>query len=110
MRRECEVGELACARAQRLVSRGVERKHGAAKVRYDLPRLEPILKDTYGCMVYQEQVMEIAAVLAGFDDLLQDDIKEAIEFANLCASQVVKKKGVSVISRPKTTADLVKQS
>lgn len=49
-----------------------------------------------------------AALLVRFAET--DDIKEAIEFANLCASQVVKKKGVSVISRPKTTADLVKQS
>src|SRR3990172_858564 len=39
-----------------------------------------ILNVTRGLILYQEQVMEIAAVLAGFDDLLQDDIKEAIKY------------------------------
>ena len=44
-----------------------------------------------------------AALLVRFAET--DDIKEAIEFANLCASQVVKKKGVSIIKRPKPAAD-----
>ncbi|MCF8032700.1 MAG: DNA polymerase III subunit alpha [Desulfarculaceae bacterium] len=44
----------------------VARKHGTKKVKYDLPELEPILKETYGVIVYQEQVMEIARRLAGY--------------------------------------------
>ncbi len=44
----------------------IERKHGRKKVVYDLPQLEPILKDTYGVIVYQEQVMQIARSLAGY--------------------------------------------
>ncbi len=44
----------------------IERKHGRKKVVYDLPLLEPILKDTYGVIVYQEQVMQIARSLAGY--------------------------------------------
>ncbi|MDP6935573.1 MAG: DNA polymerase III subunit alpha, partial [Myxococcota bacterium] len=44
----------------------VERKHGRKKVEYPLPMLEPILKSTYGTVVYQEQVMQIAQVLAGY--------------------------------------------
>jgi DNA polymerase-3 subunit alpha len=44
----------------------IERKHGRKKVVYDLPQLEPILKDTYGVIVYQEQVMQIARTLAGY--------------------------------------------
>jgi DNA polymerase-3 subunit alpha len=44
----------------------IERKHGRRKVTYDLPQLEPILKDTYGVIVYQEQVMQIARTLAGY--------------------------------------------
>jgi DNA polymerase-3 subunit alpha len=44
----------------------IERKHGRRKVVYDLPQLEPILKDTYGVIVYQEQVMQIARTLAGY--------------------------------------------
>jgi len=44
----------------------IKRKHGKTDIIYDLPQLEPILKDTYGVIVYQEQVMKIASVLAGF--------------------------------------------
>lgn len=44
----------------------VERKHGRQKVTYLHPALEPILKDTYGTIVYQEQIMQIAQVLAGY--------------------------------------------
>jgi DNA polymerase-3 subunit alpha len=44
----------------------IERKHGRQKVSYDLPELEPILKDTYGVIVYQEQVMQIARIMGGY--------------------------------------------
>jgi DNA polymerase-3 subunit alpha len=44
----------------------VERKHGRVKVSYPLPILEPILKGTYGTIIYQEQVMQIAQVMAGY--------------------------------------------
>ena len=44
----------------------VQRKHGRAKVEYKHPALEPILHDTYGTIVYQEQIMQIAQVLAGY--------------------------------------------
>jgi DNA polymerase III subunit alpha len=42
------------------------RKHGKKAITYDFPELEPILKDTYGVIVYQEQVMQIAQVLGGY--------------------------------------------
>ena len=44
----------------------VDRKHGRAAVEYPHPALEPILKNTYGVILYQEQVMQIARVLAGY--------------------------------------------
>jgi DNA polymerase-3 subunit alpha len=44
----------------------INRKHGRAKVDYPHPALEPILKPTYGVILYQEQVMQIAQVLAGY--------------------------------------------
>ncbi|QKT04898.1 DNA polymerase III subunit alpha [Ectothiorhodospiraceae bacterium 2226] len=44
----------------------INRKHGRAKVEYPHPELEPILKPTYGIILYQEQVMQIAQVLAGY--------------------------------------------
>ena len=44
----------------------IKRKHGQEKIRYLHPLLESILKDTYGVIVYQEQVMQIAQILAGY--------------------------------------------
>jgi DNA polymerase III subunit alpha len=44
----------------------VNRKHGKTKVEYDHPLLEPILKETFGVFVYQEQVMQATNVLAGY--------------------------------------------
>lgn len=44
----------------------IARKHGKARVDYPHPKLEPILKPTYGVILYQEQVMQIARVLAGY--------------------------------------------
>jgi len=44
----------------------ISRKHGEKEMRYLHPKLEPILKKTYGVAVYQEQVMQIARDLAGF--------------------------------------------
>lgn len=44
----------------------IDRKHGRKKVEYPHPSLEPILKPTYGTILYQEQVMQISQILAGY--------------------------------------------
>jgi len=44
----------------------IDRKHGRARVEYPHPALEAILQPTYGVILYQEQVMQIAQVLAGY--------------------------------------------
>ncbi|MDD4237312.1 MAG: DNA polymerase III subunit alpha [Desulfotomaculaceae bacterium] len=44
----------------------IKNKHGITKTKYLHPKLEPILKDTYGVILYQEQVMRISSDLAGF--------------------------------------------
>ena len=44
----------------------IERKHGRAEVQYPHPLLEPVLAPTYGIVVYQEQVMQTAQILAGY--------------------------------------------
>lgn len=49
-----------------MVKQFVDRKHGRAQVEYKHPALEPLLKDTYGTIVYQEQIMQIAQSLAGY--------------------------------------------
>jgi DNA polymerase-3 subunit alpha len=49
-----------------MVTDFVERKHGRREVQYPHPWLEPVLKETYGVILYQEQVMRIASELAGY--------------------------------------------
>ena len=44
----------------------IKRKHGKIPVEYPHPMLEPVLKETYGVILYQEQVMRIASVMGGF--------------------------------------------
>ncbi len=56
----------------------VGRKHGKIPVKYDLPVLEPILKETYGVIVYQEQVMQIAMAVASFSAGQADLLRRAM--------------------------------
>ena len=55
-----------------------ERKHGRRKVTYPHPDLEPVLESTYGVMVYQEQVMQTAVVMAGFSMGEADTLRKAM--------------------------------
>ena len=61
-----------------MVDEFVERKHGRKKVTYLVPSLEPILKDTYGVIVYQEQVMRIAGDLANYTMAEADGLRKAM--------------------------------
>ncbi len=56
----------------------INRKHGRARVSYLHPKLEPILRATYGVIVYQEQVMQIAQVLAGYSLGAADLLRRAM--------------------------------
>ena len=49
-----------------MIDEFIARKNGKKEIRYLIPQLEPILKDTYGSIVYQEQIMQIAQKLGGF--------------------------------------------
>jgi len=49
-----------------LIPEFIARRHGEVKIEYEHPLLEPICRETYGIMVYQEQVMQATQVLAGF--------------------------------------------
>ncbi len=46
----------------------IARKHGRVEVKYELPQMEPLVKETYGVIAYQEQVMRLASELAGLHD------------------------------------------
>ncbi|MBI4657045.1 MAG: DNA polymerase III subunit alpha [Elusimicrobia bacterium] len=60
----------------------VERKHGRKKIVYEHPLLEPVLKDTYGTIVYQEQVMEIAKSMGGCSPGQADSLRKAMSKKN----------------------------
>ncbi len=61
-----------------MVEQFIKRKHGKEPIRYLHPALEPILKETYGVIVYQEQVMQIAQVLAGYSLGDADNLRRAM--------------------------------
>ena len=56
----------------------IDKKNGSESVDYFHPSLEPVLKTTYGEMIYQEQAMEIARVIAGFNLEDADVLRKAI--------------------------------
>lgn len=61
-----------------MVDSFINRKHGREEVVYPHPSLEPILKETYGVILYQEQVMRIANRLAGFTLNQADNLRKAM--------------------------------
>jgi DNA polymerase-3 subunit alpha len=56
----------------------IDRKRGLKKISYEHPLLEPILKETYGVIVYQEQVLKIASDLAGYSLGKADILRKAM--------------------------------
>ncbi|MBI2039270.1 MAG: DNA polymerase III subunit alpha [Candidatus Niyogibacteria bacterium] len=61
-----------------LIPQYIARKHGTEEIRYLHPRLEPILRKTYGIMIYQEQLMQSAQALAGFTLAEADTLRKAV--------------------------------
>ncbi|SFB24931.1 DNA polymerase-3 subunit alpha [Lentibacillus halodurans] len=56
----------------------IDRKHGKEEIEYPHPDLEPILKKTYGVLIYQEQIMQIAHQIAGFSLGQADILRRAV--------------------------------
>ncbi|MBI2877412.1 MAG: DNA polymerase III subunit alpha [Candidatus Tectomicrobia bacterium] len=56
----------------------IQRKHGKIPIQYEVPELEGVLKDTYGVILYQEQVMQIASLLGGFSLGAADVLRRAM--------------------------------
>jgi hypothetical protein len=87
-----------------------ERKHGRQRVEYADPRLQPILGPTYGIMVYQEQVMQIAQVLGGYTlgsaDLLRRAMgKKKVE--EMAAQRAIFKEGAARNGLSASKADVI---
>jgi len=61
-----------------MIDEYIDRKHGRKQVLYDHPKIERVLKDTYGVIVYQDQVMQVASELAGFSMGKADTLRKAM--------------------------------
>lgn len=68
----------------------IERKKDPTKVVYPHPLLEPVLKETYGIMIYQEQVMQTAQVIGGFSLAQADTLRKAMSKKKLDVMQNLK--------------------
>lgn len=64
------------------ISKYIESKHGKKEVEYPHPKLQPILQATYGIIVYQEQIIQIASQMAGFSFGEADLLRRAISKKN----------------------------
>ena len=60
------------------IGKYIENRHSKKPVSYPTPLLEPILKVTYGCLVYQEQVMQVFRDLAGYSFGRADIVRRAM--------------------------------
>jgi len=85
----------------------IERKWGRRKIEYMLPQMEPVLKETLGVIVYQEQVMQIANVLASYSLGEADLLRRAMGKKN--AEEMAKQRdrfmdGADKLGLPKKTA------
>jgi DNA polymerase-3 subunit alpha len=56
----------------------IDRKHGISEIEYPHPALESILKETYGVLLYQEQIMQIAVTMSGFSLPEADTLRKAV--------------------------------
>ena len=92
------------------ISTFIARKHGEISVEYRVPELRNILDVTYGCIVYQEQVMEICRILAGYSYARADIVRRAMskkktdamqaerdDFVNGCAGRGISRTDAEAI-------------
>jgi len=72
------LGALYRPGAMRFIADYARGKGDPSSIRYADPRLRPITESTYGCCIYQEQLMEIAKQMAGFSPAEADDLRKAV--------------------------------
>jgi len=84
----------------------IKRKHGQEKTEYPHLLLRPILKDTYGIMIYQEQIMQAAQIMGGFSLGAADILRRAM--GKKKADEMAKQKSVFVEGAKKNGVDEAK--
>jgi len=89
-----------------MVDEFIKRKRGMIPIKYEVPLLEDILRETYGVIVYQEQVMKIANVLAGFSLQEADLLRRAM--GKKLPEEMEKKKGLFIQGAKKNGISLKK--
>ncbi len=88
----------------------IRRKHGLEDIKYDVPIMEEILKETYGITVYQEQVMLLSRLMAGFTRGQSDSLRKAMgkkKLAEMAKLNVKFIKGCEKNDIPKDKAEKV---
>jgi len=88
----------------------IKRKHGEEEIRYDVPMMEEILKETYGITVYQEQVMLLSRLMAGFSRGQSDSLRKAMgkkKLAEMAKLKVEYIKGCEKNGIAKDTAEKI---
>ena len=95
-------GAMATSRSTR------EGKRDPSTVRYPDPRLRPITESTYGCVIYQEQLMEIAKQMAGFSPAEADDLRKAIGKKKRDLMATMKEKFLDGLAESKTDRKVAK--
>lgn len=91
----CAIMALYRPGAMKYISLYSQRKKGLKKVEYIHPSLESILKETYGIMIYQEQVMEVVKVIANFSLAEADIFRRAISKKNIKLMDEYKEKFIT---------------
>ncbi len=88
----------------------IKRKHGLEEIQYDVPEMEEILKETYGITVYQEQVMLLSRLMAGFTRGQSDSLRKAMgkkKMAEMAKLKVEYLTGCEKNNIPQKTAEKV---
>ena len=73
----------------------IERRHGRQDITYDHPAFKPALENTYGALVYQEQVMRLSRDVSGFTGLEADELRKAIGKKERATMQKMKKQFIA---------------
>jgi len=87
----------------------IHRKHGIKKIKYLHPKLEPILKETYGITVYQEQVIRISSELGGFSMGKGDQLRRAMGKKNVDVMQAQREEFIKGATERKITKNIANE-
>ncbi len=92
-----------------LIPQYVRRKFGKEEIEYLHPKLEPILKNTFGIMIYQEQLMRVANEIAGFSLAEADNLRKAISKKNITLLEELKNKFIEGAIRNGTSKEVAEK-